>query len=78
MVTDKLIIIRVKSTGTEYAYPVSKFSELPTVRIEDGSPGHTNFSRHELKHMEDHGSAIRIGFATFALNISYDASQAEN
>lgn len=78
MVTDKLIIIRVKSTGNEYAYPVSKFSELPTVMIEDGSPGHTNFSRHELKHMEDHGSAIRVGFATLALNISYDAIQTEN
>lgn len=78
MVTDKLIIIRVKSTGSEYAYPASKFSELPTIRIEDGDPGHTNFSRHELKHMEDHGIAIRIGFATLALNISYDTRQTEN
>lgn len=78
MVTDKLIIIRVKSTGNEYAYPASKFSELPTVRIEDGAPGHTNFSRHELKFMEDHGSAIMIGFATLALNITYDENQTSN
>lgn len=74
MVTDKLIVIRVKSTGSEYAYPVSKFSELPTIRIEDGAPGHTNFSRHELKHMEDHGSAIRVGVAMMSLNVSYDES----
>ncbi len=78
MVTDKLIIIRVKSTGNEYAYPASKFSELPTIRIEDGAPGHTNFSRHELKHMESHGSATKIGFATLALNITYDENQTSN
>ncbi len=72
MVTDKLVVIRVKSTGNQYAYPVSKYSELPTVCIDDGAPGHTNFSRSELMHMEKCGSATKIGTATLALNITYE------
>ncbi|MGF6559038.1 hypothetical protein ABIA51_003751 [Erwinia aphidicola] len=72
MVTDKLILIRVKSTGNEYAYPVSRYSELPTVRVDGGNPGHTNFSRNELIFMEETGSAIRVGYAKMALDINYE------
>lgn len=74
MVTDKLIVTRVKSTGNEYAYPVSEFSEFPTIRIEDGAPMSTNLSSHELKYMEYFGSAIRVGVAMMSLNIIYDES----
>ena len=72
MVTGKLIVIRNNSTGSHYAYPESKYSELPTVSIENGVPGHTSFGRHELVSMERFGSATRIGTATLALNIKYD------
>ena len=72
MVTGKLIVIRINCTGNQYAYPESKYSELPTVSIENGAPGHTNFGRSELVHMERCGSAKRIGVATLALNITYD------
>ncbi len=72
MVTRKLIVIRNNSTGRQYAYPESKYSELPTVWIENGVPGHTNFARHELVSMERFGNATRIGTATLSLNIKYD------
>lgn len=78
MVTDKLIIIRVKSTGREYAYPASRYSELPTIHIEAGKPAHTNFSRSELMFMEKNGSANRIGYATLALDIHYETVAVAN
>ncbi|WP_336707621.1 MULTISPECIES: hypothetical protein [unclassified Cedecea] len=77
MVTGKLIVVRINSTGSQYAYPESKYSELPTVSIDNGEPGHTNFGRHELVHMEKFGSAKRIGTATLALNITYDENQTD-
>lgn len=76
MITDKLIIIQFKSTGRQYAYPISRYSELPTVRIEDGAPGHTNFSRSELKYMEQIGAATRLGTAMLALKITYEQGSA--
>lgn len=75
MVTDKLILIRVKSTGNEYAYPASRYSELPTVRVDGGTPGHTTFSRNELIFMEETGTAIRVGSAKMALDINYETSK---
>lgn len=77
MVTDKLIIIRVKSTGREFAYPASRYSELPTVSIEAGTPGHTNFERSELIFMEENGLATRVGYAKLALDINYELNQTE-
>ena len=72
MVTDTMIVIRNNFTGRQYAYPKSSYSELPTVSIEKGVPGHTNFSRHDLISMEKFGNAKIIGQATLALNITYD------
>lgn len=72
MVTDTMIVIRNNFTGKQYAYPKSRYSELPTVSIENGVPGHTNFSRHYLISMEKLGNAKIIGQATLALNITYD------
>ena len=77
MVTGKLIVIRNNYTGNQYAYPESKYSELPTVSIENGVPGHTNFGRSELVSMEKFGSAKRIGVATLALNITYGENQSD-
>lgn len=72
MVTDELIVVQNKHTGKLYAYPKSRFSELPTVSIENGAPGHTNFSRHDLITMEKYGNAKIIGRATLALTITLD------
>lgn len=72
MVTDKLVVILIKSTGNKYAYPASRWSELPVVRIENGEPRHTSLSRSDLVYMEDCGAAIRVGVATLGLNITYE------
>lgn len=72
MVTDKMIVVRNKYTGKEYAYAESRYSECPTVSIENGAPGHTNFSRHDLISMVKFGNAKEVGHATLALNITYD------
>lgn len=72
MVTDNMIVVRNKFTGKEYAYPESRFSECPTVAIEDGKPGHTNFSRHDLISMEKFGNAKIVGRAKLALAIDYN------
>ena len=72
MVTDTMIVIRNNFTGKQYAYPKSRYSELPTVSIENRVPGRTNFSRHDLIFMEKFGNAKIVGQATLALKITYD------
>lgn len=76
MVTDNLIVIRNKYTGKQYAYPASRFSELPTVTIENGEPGHTGFCRGDLISMVDFGNAEQVGIATLSLNIKYTEDSA--
>lgn len=72
MVTDNMVVIKVKSTGNEYAYPESKYSEIPVVAVENGNPSHTNFSRSELVFMVSCGSAFVVGSAKLALDVKYD------
>lgn len=72
MVTGDMVVIRVKSTGSEYAYPASKYSEIPVVSINDGKPGDTNFSRSELLQMGQFGHADVVGIAKLSLDINYD------
>lgn len=72
MVTGDMVVIRVKSTGNEYAYPASKYSEIPVVSINDGKPGDTNFSRSELLQMCQFGHAEIVGRAKLSLEINYD------
>lgn len=67
-----MIIVRNKYTGREYAYPESRFSDMPAVAIDNGAPGHTSFSRHDLISMVKYGNAKEVGQATLALTITYD------
>lgn len=72
MVTGGMVVIKVKSTGCEYVYPESNYSEIPVVSVVDGKPWHTNFSRHELIHMVGFGNADVVGTAKLSLDINYD------
>lgn len=67
------IVIINKYTGNKYAYPASRYSELPCVTIEDDDTiGHTNFGRHDLISMESTGSAVKVGEASIKLSIKYE------
>lgn len=72
MTDDEMIVVRNKYTGAEYAYARSKFSEMPTCRIEDGSPGQASFGREDLVRMVECGSANVVGSARLSLVIKYD------
>lgn len=67
-----MILIRNKSTGNEYAVPNTKYSELPAMRIVNGFPAYTSFSRHELICMVEIGTAEIVGNASVHINISYN------
>ncbi|WDR21578.1 hypothetical protein PJM39_0085 [Salmonella phage vB_SenS_UTK0006] len=67
-----MILIRINSTGNEYAVPNSKYSELPVMRVVNGFPQYTSFSRHELMYMVDMGTAEIVGNASVHINISYN------
>lgn len=71
-----MIVIRNKVTGREFAYPESRYSELPTVSIENGEPGHTGFGRGELVRMVEYGNAKVVGRATLAIAVTYNEDQA--
>lgn len=67
------IVIRNKWTGREYAYPASRYSELPCVAVESGGqPGQTSFGRSDMIRMVEHGVAVAVGKATFTLAVTYD------
>lgn len=66
-------VIINKYTGNKYAYPTSKYSDLPCVCIEDDDTiSSTNFGRGELVSMESTGSAVRVGTASIKLSIKYE------
>lgn len=66
-------VIINKYTGNKYAYPTSRYSELPCVGIEDDDTvSHTNFGRHDLVSMESTGSAVKVGEASIKLSIKYE------
>lgn len=64
-------IVRVKSTGNEYAMPVNKYSELPVMRIVDGFPSNTLFRYNELKNMIECGRAEIVGNASINIKLDY-------
>lgn len=67
------IVIRNKWTGREYAYPASRYTDLPCVAVEsDGQPGQTGFGRGDLVRMVEHGTAVVVGKANFTLAVTYD------
>lgn len=69
------IVIINKYTGQKYAYPKSRFSELPCIAIEDDeSAAATGFGRHEMVHMLETGNAVKIGEASIRLNVKYETS----
>lgn len=70
----KMKLIRIKSTGREYAMPASKYSDLPCFRIEDGLPQQTSFNHGELSYMVVIGSAEVVGEVTLTLTLERDAS----
>lgn len=67
-----MILIRIKSTGNEYAVPNTKYSELPVMRIVNGFPAYTSFSRHELIYMVEIGTAEIVGSASIHINLTYN------
>lgn len=67
----KMIVIRNRYTGSDYAYPSSRFSDLPCYRIESGKPVQTNMGRNDLVNMLEHGAAYIVGEAKITLDISY-------
>ena len=68
----EMIVIINKYTGNKYAYPASRYSELPCIEIaDDDSIGATNFGRHELISMELTGSAVRVGEASLSVKVKY-------
>lgn len=67
-----MILIRIKGTGNEYAVPNTKYSELPVMRIVNGFPAYTSFSRHELMYMVEIGTAEIVGNASVHINVSYN------
>lgn len=70
-----LIVVRVTSTGAVYAYPESKYSELPCLRIHGGQVMTTSFAQHELKYMVELGSAEVIGTAELSLNVKLSGGE---
>lgn len=69
--SDKMIVISNRYTGSDYAYPSSKFSDMPCYRIEDGKPVQTNMGRNDLVNMLEYGAAYVVGEAKITLDISY-------
>ncbi|AEQ39255.1 hypothetical protein [Enterobacter phage F20] len=69
--SDKMIVIRNRYTGSDYAYPESRFSDLPCYRIENGKPVQTNMGRNDLVNMLEYGAAYVVGEAKITLYISY-------
>lgn len=69
--SDKMIVIRNRYTGSDYAYPESRLSDLPCYRIEDGKPMQTSFCRNDLANMLDYGAVYVVGEARITLDISY-------
>lgn len=57
----KMNLIRIKTTGREYAIPMTRYSELPCMRVMDGLPAQTAFSYEELRYMVNHGIAEVVG-----------------
>lgn len=70
-----LIVVRVVSTGNVYAYPRSKYADLPCFRIQDGEVMTTSFARHELKYMVEVGSAVVIGVADISLSVKLSGGE---
>lgn len=68
---DKMIVIRNRYTGSDYAYPESKFSDLPCLRIDYGQVTQTNLGRNDLVNMLEYGAAYVVGEAKITLDISY-------
>lgn len=73
----KMKLIRIKSTGREYAIPMTSYSDLPCMRIMDDSPAQTAFSYEELRYMVNHGMAEVVGEVelTFKLTRNNDETQ---
>lgn len=65
----KMKLIRVRSTGREYAIPHTRYSELPCFRIMDGMPAQTGFGYHELRYMLDRGIAELVGEVELTFNL---------
>lgn len=72
---DDLIVVRVISTGNVYAYPKSKYSDLPCIRVQDGKAMTTSFARYELNYMVEIGSAEVIGGAELSLNVKLSGGE---
>lgn len=65
----KMKLIRINSTGREYAMPASKYSELPCFRIEDGQPVQTSFNHGELSYMVVMKLAEVVGEVSLTLTL---------
>lgn len=72
---DDLIVVKVTSTGNVYAYPKSKYSDLPCFRIHGDEVMTTSFARHELKYMVELGSAEIVGGAELSLNVKLSGGE---
>lgn len=62
-------LIRVRSTGREYAIPQTRYSELPCLRVIDGMPAQTAFSYEELRYLLDNGVAELVGEVELTFNL---------
>lgn len=69
----KMKLVRINSTGSEYAMPASKYSELPCLRIEEGQPKNTSFSYGELSYMIEIGCAEVVGEVSLTLTMERKA-----
>lgn len=65
----KMKLIRILSTGSEYVMPLSRYDDLPCLRIQDGAPRDTAFTWHELAYMVDIGEAEIVGEVTLTFTL---------
>lgn len=70
----KMKLIRIKTTGNEYAIPESRYSDLPCFRVMDGLPAQTSFGYHELRYMLDNGIAELVGEVELTFKLTHNES----
>lgn len=69
----KMRLIRIPTTGKEYAMPLTKYSELPCFRIEDGQPCQTSFHFGDLEYLLKQGKAEIVGQLKLTLTLERKA-----
>lgn len=73
----KMKLIRIRTTGREYAIPMTRYSDLPCVRVVDGMPLQTAFSYEELRYMVNHNLADVVGEAEITFKITRNEDEAQ-